>query len=352
MFKDLKIVELGSVLAVPMVGTFFSELGAKLIKIENKTTQGDITRKWKLPSEKENDISAYYASANFNKKVIFLNLKDATDYQTTLQHIKTADIVLSNFKYGDAEKFKLDYKTLQQYKADIIYGEINGYGQQSKRTAFDVVLQAETGFMYMNGEPKGKPIKMPVALIDILAAHQLKEGLLCALIKKMKTNKGSKVSVALYDAAMSSLANQATNWLMAKHIAQPMGTQHPNIAPYGDMFLTKDDKYIVLAVGSDKQFAQLCKVLHLENLMQNNLFKDNKSRVESREQLSVHLQKAFSQINADAVQKLFLAHHIPAGVVKNMQEVFDLERAKKLIIEEKIEETNTRKLKTVVFEIE
>jgi len=351
MFKDIKIVELASVLAGPLVGTFFSELGANVVKIENKTTGGDITRKWKLSSEAKEDISAYYASANYNKSVLMLDLSLGTDYQKAISEIQTADIVIANFKHGDASKFLLDYETLKKYNPTIIYGEINGYGTNVKRAAFDVVLQAETGFMYMNGNDTSGPIKMPVALIDVLAAHQLKEALLCALIKKLKTNEGSHVSVSLYDTAISSLANQATNWLMAKHIAEPMGTKHPNIAPYGDMFLTQDKKHIVLAVGSNKQFNSLCTVLNLEDEKFNKKFIDNVSRVKNRNDLSLILKDKFQLLNAKKIMKVFIDNNVPAGIVKNMKEVFESNLAQKLVIKEKINGQVLTKIKTVVFKM-
>jgi crotonobetainyl-CoA:carnitine CoA-transferase CaiB-like acyl-CoA transferase len=351
MFKDLKIVELASVLAGPLVGTFFSELGAEVVKIENASTAGDVTRKWKLPSEKKEDISAYYASANYNKKVLMLNLKEPKDYRLAIKEIESADIVIANYKFGDAKKMALDYVTLKKLNPTIIYGEINGYGAENKRTAFDVVLQAESGFMFMNGSAESGPIKMPVALIDILAAHQLKEGLLCAIIKKLKTNEGSNVTVSLYDAAVSSLVNQATNWLMAKHVPQPLGTKHPNIAPYGDMFLSKDDKYIVLAVGANRQFDNLCKALLLEVLKDDIRFIDNSSRVTNRISLNVYLQNKISEINATDCIELFLSLNVPAGIVKNMEEVFQNPLSESLILKENIEGTNTTKLKTAVFKI-
>ena len=351
MFKDLKIVELASVLAGPLVGTFFSELGAEVVKIENASTAGDITRKWKLPTESREDISAYYASANFNKKVLMLNLNDSEDYNLAIKEIKSADIVIANYKYGDAKKMALDYATLKKLNPSIIYGEINGYGSDQKRTAFDVVLQAESGFMFMNGSAESGPIKMPVALIDILAAHQLKEGLLCALIKKLKTNEGSNVTVSLYDAAVSSLANQATNWLMAKHIPQPLGTKHPNIAPYGDMFLTKDQKYIVLAVGANRQFENLCKVLFLEELLNDIRFQHNSSRVTNRQELNKCIQKKIKFLSAEDCMKKLSVLNVPAGIVKNMEEVFKNPLTESLILKETIEGTKAAKLKTAVFKI-
>jgi len=148
MFENLKIVELASVLAGPMVGTFFAELGAEVIKIENSTTNGDVTRNWKLSKEDNNsNISAYYAAANFGKKSIMLDYTKNDDYAQVVELIKAADVVITNFKPGDAKKLKLDFETLKLVNEGVIYAEINGFGEENNRVAFDVVLQAESGFL-------------------------------------------------------------------------------------------------------------------------------------------------------------------------------------------------------------
>ena len=135
-----------------------------------------------------------------------------------------ADIIISNYRPGQAEKFGLDYQSIQAVNPKMIYGHVSGFGIGIDRPAFDVVLQAESGYMFMNGQPNSVPTKMPVALIDVLAAHQLKEGLLLALLKKEHTAKGSSVTVSLLDAAITSLVNQASNWLMNDHIPQRIGS--------------------------------------------------------------------------------------------------------------------------------
>lgn len=353
MFESLKIVELASVLAGPLVGSFFAELGAEVTKIENKTTEGDVTRNWKLPNEsKDASISAYYAAANYGKKAVLLDFKEEQDYQKTLKFVEEADIVIANFKQGDAEKLKLDFKTLSKINPTLIYAELSGFGGNDLRPAFDVVLQAEAGYMFMNGEKNAKSLKMPVALMDILAAHQLKEGILCALIQKMQTGKGSKVNVSLYDAALSALANQATNWLMAGKVPQAIGSQHPNIAPYGDLFQTKDGKWIVLAIGNEKQFKSFIKVLGVNSLLKDERFQNNQARVVNRESLNNILEKVISEKQAKDLVKDFNQENIPFGLVKNMQEVFESAMAQKMIIEDVIEGTPAKRVKNVGFSIE
>jgi len=353
MFENLRVLELASVLAGPLSGTFFAELGAEVIKVENKRTGGDVTRSWKLDGEKKDlPVSAYYAAANFNKTVVFLDLTDADDFSQMLEYLKTSDIVILNYKPGDAEKLGLDYKSIRVHNPEIIYAEINGFGADSPRVAFDVVLQAESGFMHINGEPGAKPLKMPVALIDILAAHQLKQGILCALLKKQQTGKGSKVEVSLYDAAISSLANQATNWLMNGQAPKAIGSLHPNIAPYGDMFQTADERWIVFAVGSDAQFSKLWNTLSLHENGSFEKFSSNPFRLENRAKLQEILRTAIKRQPVGYWVEKFDAQHIPYGIVRNFQEVFDSPNAKDLILEEVQEGVHTRRVRSAVFKIQ
>ena len=346
MFKDLKIVELASVLAGPLAGSFFSELGAEVIKIENKRTNGDITRTWKLPSEDKNaTASAYYSAANYSKKVLLLDLTNASDYQTLILHLKEADIVISNFKPDSAKKLRLDYDHLKEYNETIIYAELTGFGANDSRPAFDVVLQAETGFMYMNGEPNGNPVKMPVALIDILASHHMKEAILCAIINKLKTGKGKHIEISLYNSALASLANQATNWLMAGHIPEAMGSQHPNIAPYGDLYLTKDHKFLVLAVGTDGQFEKLCRLL----LLPIAGYETNEQRLMQRKTLNRMIGDRFKTETVNYWSSVLKKSNIPFGVVKNMKEVFQDEKSKNMLISENIEGLEAIKVKTALI---
>lgn len=350
-FKQLQVVEIASVLAGPSVGMFFSELGAKVIKIENKSGNGDISRSWKLAEEDpEHPFSAYYSSVNYGKESRFLDLKKSHDQEKIKALIKKADVLLVNFKKGDAEKFGLDFEKVKVLKPKIIYGEISGFGKQD-RLAYDVVLQAESGFISMNGTADGDLCKLPVALIDLFAAHQLKEGILLAMLRQKDEQKALKVSVSLYDAAIASLANQASNWLMAKQIARPMGMLHPNIAPYGEMFACKDGKFIVLAVGSDRQFFSLCQQLGLEQMSHSKKFNSNQNRLKNREAMQNMLQKEFLRYPSSELMKTFIQNKIPAGLLRNIKEVFETESAQNLILKEKKENRNLTTVKGNVFTI-
>ncbi|MBL4624188.1 MAG: CoA transferase [Flavobacteriales bacterium] len=351
-FEGLKVVELANVLAGPAVGMFFAELGAEVIKIENKTTGGDMTRKWKLPEEdKDSPISAYYCSVNWNKEVKLLNLKEKKDQAIVHDLIRESDIVITNYKPGKSEELKMDYHTLKNINPGLIYAHISGFGEDSTRTAFDVVLQAETGFMSMNGQPDGPPTKMPVALIDILAAHQLKEGILVGLIQRLKTGKGSYISASLFDSTIASLANQATNWLMAKHNPTRLGSIHPNIAPYGEIIETIDNQQVVLAIGTDKQFKALCKIIGRDELAKNKDFSTNGNRVINRKKLHIELIKSMKLFSADSLLSNLIKNDVPCGIINTISDVFNSPAATKTVLKEVIETVPTSRVKTVAFTI-
>ncbi|MES2762023.1 MAG: CoA transferase [Bacteroidota bacterium] len=328
-FKDLIVIETAGVLAGPSAGLFFAELGAKVIKIENPRTKGDITRSWKLQSEDpQNETSAYYWSVNSGKEVLYLDLSIENDLQQFYDLIKTADVLISNYKAGDDLKLKVDQPTIAKLNSKLIYASITGFGDHNPRTAYDLILQAESGFMFMNGEKKSPPLKMPVALIDILAGHQLKEAVLIALLNRSKTQTGSHVTVSLFDTAVASLANQATNWLIAHHLPTAQGSLHPNIAPYGEIFTTKDGHLITFAIGSDKQFKHLCELLNIEA---DSNYSTNQLRVTNRHSLFEILDQKIKILNFDALFNTCLELDVPIGKIRNLEEVFALPEAQQLL---------------------
>lgn len=332
LFSDIKVIELAGVLAGPSVGVFFSEIGAKVIKIENKKTGGDVTRTWKLQSEEQgNTAGAYYWSVNSGKDILFLDITQASDLQELYKLVKEADIVITNYKKGDDEKLKVAYSHLQSINPKLIYASVNGFGNESSRTAYDLILQAESGFMFMNGEKDSQPVKMPVALIDVLAGHQMKEAILIALLKRERTGKGSHISVSLFDSALASLVNQATNWLVAGHLPQASGSLHPNIAPYGEIFRTADKHLITFAIGNDKQFKQLCEMCSLNHLPSDIKYATNQSRVSNRHELFNLLKSEIEKKSFDSIYQFCLQHDIPIGKIRNLKEVFELPEAKNML---------------------
>ncbi|MBK7104896.1 MAG: CoA transferase [Ignavibacteriae bacterium] len=335
-FKGLRVLEISSVLAGPSVGMFFAELGANVIKVENPKTNGDVTRSWKLPQEnQQSDLSSYFCSVNWGKKSISLGLENKEDYKIFIELVNISDIITVSFKFGDDKKLKADYKSIKKINPKIIYAQITGFGLNDERTAFDAVIQAYSGFMYMNGLRETEPLKMPVALIDILAAHQIKEAILLAMIEKQKTGKGSFVHVSLLDAGISSLANQASNFLNVGIIPERVGSNHPNIFPYGTIFLTKDKKHILLAIGNDMQFKTFCEKFDKNYKINLDKFSTNFKRVKFREELSKIISEIICQVDSKKTIKILDKNKIPAAIIKNMKEVFEQKQAKELILSDK-----------------
>ena len=245
-----------------------------------------------------------------------------------LDWINHADILISNFKPGSASKLGFDYDTMQKQNPRLIYASITAYGEEDPRPGFDLIIQAETGWMFMNGEEKGLPVKLPVALMDILVAHQIKEGILLALIHRFKTGKGAKVFASIFDAGISALKNQATNWLNVGTIPLRIGTRHPNISPYGDLVRTQDNQLFVLAPGTEKHFRDLCNCIHLVDLPKELKFATNKNRIQYRDELYLHISNAVKQIDAKTFKARCLAKQVPIAEIRNMQEVFTDPKAK------------------------
>ncbi|MCX6312965.1 MAG: CoA transferase [Bacteroidetes bacterium] len=344
-FAGLKVIELASVLAGPAVGMFFAELGAKVLKIENPLTGGDITRQWKGSEEnKESSLSAYYQSVNWGKEILFIDISTQSGYDQLLKLLENADILLTNFKAGDAQKFKLAFNNLSEKFPKLICANLSGYNENDPRHAFDLVMQAETGFMSMNGTPDSGPLKMPVAFIDLMAAHQLKEGILTALYLREKNGIGNSIHVSLFDSAIASLANQASNFLITGNSPQLMGSLHPNIAPYGETFLCADARFIVLAIGTEKQFSQFCTAIEKPELIDNPKFCDNASRVLNRNELQEHISGFFQNRIATQASSILARAGVPAAIVRSVSDVLQSEEVNCLLLDNKLVRTAIFKL--------
>jgi crotonobetainyl-CoA:carnitine CoA-transferase CaiB-like acyl-CoA transferase len=334
----LRVLELASVLAGPQVGQFLAELGAEVLKIEHPGTGGDVTRSWRSAGEQPAPaISAYFAAANWGKKSQLIDLTTAAGQQELYALAAGADIVIASFKPGDAEKLHVDYATLREANPALIYAHLTGYGPTTDRAGYDAVLQAETGFMHLNAAvgadgAVGLPQKMPVALIDLLAAHQLKEGILTALYRRARTGEGALVEVSLVQSALASLANQATNWLVAGLNPQPLGSEHPNIVPYGTVLTAHEGTRLVLAVGSDRQFQHLCAALGTPELATDARFRTNPDRVQHREALNPLLAARVAQFDGLTLLAELEKRHVPAGAVRDVAQALATPEAAPLLL--------------------
>ncbi len=348
--NGIRVLELANVLAGPSVGLFLAEMGATVIKVENIRSCGDVTRHWKLPSEDpDTDISGYFSCVNWGKQSLAVDITLEEGLEIIYLLAGKCDILLASYKPGDAGRLKVDYNSLKKLNSNLIYAHVTGYGMTNPRAGYDAIIQAESGFTYMNGEPDGKPTKMPVALMDVLAAHQIKEAVLLALLARERGGGGQYIEASLLKSGIASLANQAANWLVGNSIPRRMGSDHPNIVPYGTIFSTADDKEIVLAVGTDKQFGELCRLLGKPGLAENEKFKKNYNRVVNSSLLKGELQKLIGQYEREDILSLLESRRVPAGGVFNMKEVFETPAAREMILESEQNSGSIQGVSSVAF---
>ncbi|WP_223649080.1 CaiB/BaiF CoA transferase family protein [Hymenobacter psoromatis] len=348
-FAGLRVLELAAVLAGPQVGQFFAELGADVLKIEPPA--GDVTRTWRTPSDDpESSVSAYFAASNWGKESLTLDLRQPAAQAGLRQLALAADVLLVSYKSGDAEKFGLTYAALAAANPRLIYAHLTGYGPASPRVGYDAVLQAETGFMHLNAAcPADPPQKMPVALIDLLAAHQLKEGILTALYQREKTGRGALIEVSLLDSALASLANQGSTWLTTGHDPVPLGSGHPGIVPYGTVYRAADGQRLILAVGTDAQFQQLCMVLMRPHWAAEARFATNPARVRHRAALEELLLVRIAELNGWALLHELTRLGVPAGAVRSVGEALSQEAAQAMLLPPVPPEFPYPGLRTVAF---
>ena len=350
--SDLLVVETAAVLAGPAVGMFLAELGARVVKLENARTGGDVTRQWKLKSEDPTSpVSAYFSSVNNGKEHLLVDLKSDAGKALLGDLLVKADILITNHLEVDSDKLGLTRERIRALNPKLIHGHIKGFAEQPERPAFDVVLQAETGYLSMTGSASGELAKLPIALIDVLAAHQLKEGLLLALLQRERSGQGCYVEVSLEEAALTGLVNQASNYLMAGHIPRPLGTLHPNIAPYGETFTCSDGGRIILAVGSNTQFEALCTLLDRKELCADEAYRTNTQRVRNRERLAEALKVPIALRERSDLLEALIEAGVPAGAVLGMDEVMAGPAAQQMVQGSIIDGVPTRRIRGNAFRI-
>lgn len=289
--SNILVIDLSRVLAGPYCTMMLGDFGAEVIKIEQPGS-GDGTRQWGPPWV--GSFSAYYLTANRNKKSVTLNLKHDEGKRLLRQLISQADVVVENFKVGTMARLGLGFETLREENPGLIYCAITGYGQTGPyrdRPGYDFMIQAQGGIMSITGPADGEPHKVGVAIADITTGLFACSAILAALHHREKTGEGQRIDVALLDSQVAWLANVAQNYFATGEPPQRYGNAHPNLVPY-ETFPTADGA-IAVAVGSDAQFEKLCGVLGAPQLWQDGRFQTNAGRVTHRAALVETLRMLF-----------------------------------------------------------
>jgi crotonobetainyl-CoA:carnitine CoA-transferase CaiB-like acyl-CoA transferase len=328
----LKVLDLSRVLAGPWAGQMLADLGADVVKIERPGC-GDDTRAWGPPYLQDQDgqdtsEAAYYLSANRNKRSLAVDFTQSQGQETVRQLVAGADVLIENFKVGGLAAYGLDYASLAAINPRLIYCSITGFGQDgpyAARAGYDFMIQAVGGLMSVTGkaddEAGAGPVKVGVAVTDILTGLYASNAVLAALAERERSGKGQHIDLALLDVQVACLANQALNYLTTGKTPGRMGNAHPNIVPYQD-FPSADGDFI-LTIGNDGQFARFCAVAGHPEWSDDPRFATNAKRVAHRK-LLIPLIRQVTVFRTTAQWMVDLAAaSVPCGPINNLAEVFD-----------------------------
>ncbi len=326
--NGVRVLDLSRILAGPSATQLLGDLGADVVKVE-KPGEGDDTRKWGPPYIKDNEgrptgESAYYLSANRNKRSIALDIATDAGREALYQLLSQADVLVENYKVGGLAQYGLDYAQLRHRYPRLVYCSITGFGQTgpyAKRAGYDFLIQGMGGIMSLTGEPEGTPMKVGVGIADVMTGMYAAVGILAALRHRDLTGMGQHIDISLLDSQIAWLVNAGTNYLAAQEPPTRLGNGHPNIVPY--QVFDAADGPMILAVGNDAQFRRFCEVAGLDGLAQDERYASNAARVAHRDELCGRIQEALGQRPRTTWLEQLEAVGVPCGPVNDLRDVFN-----------------------------
>jgi formyl-CoA transferase len=322
--EGIKVLDLSRVLAGPWCTQLLADLGAEVIKIE-RPGSGDDTRHWGPPWHGEGDerVAAYFLSCNRGKKSAAIDFARPEGAALVRKLAEGADVVVENFKVGGLEKFGLDAKSLRAANPRVVYASITGFGQDgpyADRAGYDFIIQGMGGMMSVTGlpddEPGGGPMRAGVAIADIFTGMYTCVAILAALHARERTGEGATIDMALFDAQIAVMANQASNALVSGKDPPRQGNTHPNIVPYQPFDAA--DQPIIIAVGNNGQFARLAEICGHPEWTGDERFASNGARVANRDEMVRLVSEAIRQKPAAEWLGQLEAAGIPAGPINTL----------------------------------
>jgi crotonobetainyl-CoA:carnitine CoA-transferase CaiB-like acyl-CoA transferase len=317
MLTGLKVIDLSRVLAGPVCTMMLGDMGAQVIKIE-RPLEGDETRGWGPPFD-ENGESAYYLSVNRNKLSVAADLDAAVDRDFLERLIAEADVVVENFRPGVLSRRGLDAEKVRARHPRLVWCTIAGFADDASRPGYDFVVQAESGWMSITGEPVGVPVKHGIALVDVMAGKDAAIAVLGALVARSVSGVGRLVTVHLSTTAEAALVNVAQNALVSGMPPRRWGNAHANLVPY--QLFEASDRAVVIAAGSDAQWLACAKALDLDDLAADEALRTNAGRLAKRERVVAAIAARMRERPAAEWQAKMDAAGVPNGVVRTVNEV-------------------------------
>ena len=326
--SGVRVFDLTRILAGPTCTQLLGDLGADIIKVE-KPFVGDDTRTWGPPYVKDrlgNDTteSAYYLSANRNKRSVTIDLSQPAGIELAKKFIEKSDVLIENFKVGGLTKLGLVYEDIREQFPHLVYCSVTGFGQTgpyAPRAGYDFLAQGIGGIMSITGAPEGEPVKVGVGIADVMTGMYASTAILAALRHRDATGEGQHIDTCLLDTQISWLINEGTNYLISGKIPKRLGNEHPNIVPY-KVFSTSDG-YVILAVGNDRQFRDGCTAAGANDLKDDERFKTNPLRIKNREVLYQKMPSFMKRKTTKEWLSIMEEVKVPCSPVNNIEQVFD-----------------------------
>jgi crotonobetainyl-CoA:carnitine CoA-transferase CaiB-like acyl-CoA transferase len=318
--EGVQVLDLSRALAGPYCSMMLGDLGAQVLKIEQPGV-GDSARTWGPPFQ--GGESSYFLSVNRNKRSLALNLRDPRGAEVLRKLVARSDVLLENFVPGTLDRLGFDEAACRALKPDLIYCSISGFGQtgpERERAAYDQVMQGLGGVMSFTGEPGGPPVRVGVAIADIMAGMFAAYAVMAALYHRARTGEGQRVDTSLLEGQLAMLSYQAGRYFATGEPPRPTGHQHASIVPYG--VYRAADAYFNLAVGTDSLWRRFCAALGLEHLAADPRFASNSARVANRGALDALLEPMFAELPVDALEARLVPAGVPCGAVRDLRAVF------------------------------
>jgi crotonobetainyl-CoA:carnitine CoA-transferase CaiB-like acyl-CoA transferase len=330
--SHLKVLDLSRILAGPWATQQLADLGADVIKVE-RPGAGDDTRSWGPPFLKNKDgrettDSGYYLCCNRNKRSVTIDFTQPEGQDLVRALAAQSDVLVENFKVGGLRQYGLDYDTLHELNPRLVYCSITGFGQTgpyAPRSGYDFLIQGMGGLMSVTGRRDGEegagPMKVGVALTDILTGLFASTAILAAVAQRDTSGMGQHIDLSLLDVQIACLANQAMNYLYSGESPKRMGNAHPNIVPYQD-FQTLDG-HMILAIGNDGQFAKFCAAAGHPEWAADVRYATSAARVINRNTLIAAMRQVTVTRTTSAWMEELEAVGVPCGPINSIADVFE-----------------------------
>ena len=315
----IRVIDLSRVIAGPWCGALLGDLGADVIKVEDSGS-GDESRTW--PPYRDGE-SAAYLLLNRNKRGMTLDLKTPEGAEVVKTLVRSADVLVENFRTGTMESFGLGYDALAEINPRLIYCSVSAFGRTGPRKdspGYEALLQAFSGIMSITGEPDGPPVRSAVSFLDLTTGVLCTLGVCAAVLQRERTGLGQRVDGSLLETAVSLLAYHAEGYLLAGVVPKPLGSAHPSLSPYRN-FRCKDGQWIFVAAANDRFWQKLTRALGQDWMASDPRFAVNQQRVANRKELETMLEEIIGGYEREPLLKLLDEADVPASPVNTVDQV-------------------------------